>query len=146
MNWHCVQTRHKAERTAQHNLIRCGYTVYLPMRWLRSDRCFIPLFPQYLFCLGVPPLGTIGVADVVKFGADPAVVPDSVVETLMISERGWDEKQFKPGDKVEVVGYEGWIGEVLSVDDEHERAYVFLRLLSRRVKTDVSLRRLTAVG
>ena len=75
--------------------MRQGYQVYLPRlvqavrqrgRW--RDRV-VPLFPRYLFlglnegCQALSPVrSTVGVANVVRFGATYATVPDQVIRGL----------------------------------------------------------------
>jgi transcriptional antiterminator RfaH len=93
--WYLIHTKPLAERTAQANLERQNYTIYLPrlvqivrrqQRWTES---IVPLFPRYLFLqLDVeqqslrPVHSTVGVCNLVRFGARCAVVRDEVVAEL----------------------------------------------------------------
>jgi transcriptional antiterminator RfaH len=95
LRWYLVHTKPAAEGIAQLNLERQGYQTYLPqlvqrVLWRRQRRERVgPLFPRYLFLqldttdqtIG-PARSTAGVAAVVRFGAEFAIVPDRVVDEL----------------------------------------------------------------
>jgi transcriptional antiterminator RfaH len=95
LRWYLIHTKPSAEAVAQLNLERQGYETYLPrlvQRALRRQRWrerIAPLFPCYVFvrldtghqALG-PVRSTTGVANVVRFGAKFAIVPDRVVGDL----------------------------------------------------------------
>lgn len=93
--WYLVRSKPNAEGTAHRNLVRQGYEAYLPRlskslprRGQWRDRV-VPLFPGYLF-LGLdegrqalaPVHSTLGVAGIVRFGANYAIVPDEIVGEL----------------------------------------------------------------
>lgn len=95
LRWYLVRTKPNAEATALRNLERQHYEAYLPrlcqpLPWRGQwrDRV-VPLFPGYLF-LGLdegrqalaPVRSTLGVAGVVRFGAEYALVPDAIVQGL----------------------------------------------------------------
>jgi transcriptional antiterminator RfaH len=95
LQWYLVHTKPAAEAIAQLNLERQGYKVYLP-RATQAVRCrgiwrerVAPLFPRYLF-LGLqsgaqslgPVRSSVAVAGVVRFGAEYALVPDTVIDDL----------------------------------------------------------------
>jgi transcriptional antiterminator RfaH len=96
LRWYLVRTKPNGEGTALRNLERQGYGTYfprltqsLPWRGRWRDRV-VPLFPGYLFMrldegrqALAPVRSTTGVAAVVRFGADYAVVADAVVDELM---------------------------------------------------------------
>ena len=93
--WYLVYTKPLAERSAQENLQRQGFTTYLPrlrqlmrrrQRWVESIG---PLFPRYLFLQldGArqslrPVHSTVGVSSIVRSGMRCAVVRDEVVADL----------------------------------------------------------------
>jgi transcriptional antiterminator RfaH len=95
LRWYLIHTRPLSEAIAQTNLERQGFEVYFPrlqqsVRRNQGWRTRIgALFPRYLFlrldagrqALG-PVRSTAGVASVVRFGAEFAVVPDGVVHEL----------------------------------------------------------------
>jgi transcriptional antiterminator RfaH len=93
--WYLVHTKPSAEGTARSNLERQGDEVYYPQpaRTVRHDgrwkETVAPLFPRYVFvrvmqgCQSLSPIrSTLGVANVVRFGVDYAVVPANVVRGL----------------------------------------------------------------
>ena len=92
LRWYLIHTKPRSETIAQTNLERQGYEVYYPrlaqpVRRKRGWQARVAaLFPRYLFMridVGSqtlsPVLSTSGVATVVRFGAEFAVVPDQVV-------------------------------------------------------------------
>ena len=140
------------------NLARQGYGVYLPRvrqaRKRHGRRTLIvePLFPRYLFIhLDThsdnwgPIRSTLGVASLVRFGQEPACIPDELVGFLKFreSEAGlheWAEQKYRTGDKVRVAdgafqGYEG----ILLARTSRERVVVLLDILGRLVRTQVGV-------
>lgn len=95
LRWFLVLTKPSSEEVARANLERQGYAVYHPRllrpslyrgRWTNR---IVSLFPRYLFVrldtswqALTPVRSTLGIADVVRFGSEPAVVPDRIVEDL----------------------------------------------------------------
>lgn len=95
LRWYLIHSKPAGEITAQANLKRQGYEVYLPRlvqpvrhreRWQEK---VVPLFPRYLFlglregCQALGPVrSTVGVANVVRFGSKYAIVPDQVIRNL----------------------------------------------------------------
>ncbi len=82
--WFLVQTKPAAEKSALEHLERQGYRVYHPrllQRALRRGRWLdriVSLFPRYVFVqvdvgppVAAPIRSTVGVANVVRFGAKP---------------------------------------------------------------------------
>ena len=95
LRWYLILTKPSGEETARVNLERQGYRVYFPRlqhrrvhRGRLSER-IAPLFPRYLFLQLhadqslAPVRSTLGVADIVRFGFEYAVVAAQVVEGLM---------------------------------------------------------------
>jgi len=93
--WYLVYTKPRQEGLAQENLARQGYGVYLPrVRLMRKRQgrpvaIIEPLFPRYLFIQldtqsdnWGPIRSTFGVASLVRFGNEPAKVPDNFVAHL----------------------------------------------------------------
>jgi transcriptional antiterminator RfaH len=152
LRWFLVFTKPSGEATAKANLERQGYRVYHPRllhpslhrgRWV--DR-IVSLFPRYLFIqLNMeqqslaPVRSTLGVANIVRFGAQSTVVPDSVIAAL--SQRADPEsglhrlnrsKPFEPGARISVVAgaFEGLDG-IFERDSGSERVVVLLELLGQ---------------
>lgn len=91
--WHALVVRHNAEKTVKATLDSRGYLSYLPLyrrqsRW--SDRLKVMdaiLFPGYVFCrIATGHHYTIaalpGVVDVLRFGAEYAIIPDREIEAV----------------------------------------------------------------
>ena len=129
-DWYLIFCKPHQEMSARTNLERQGYEVYLPLirgRKRSQGRrvpCLQPMFPRYLFIhLGTgsdnwaPIRSTIGVSHLVKFGFEPAKVPDDLITALMFNagDEGIfeaKETEFKPGDHLRIAegvmaGYEG---------------------------------------
>lgn len=94
-HWVVIYTKARAERKAVESLCDAGYEAFLPLRRERrkwSDRykvVEVPVLPSYVFVRipvrNVPKLyGTRGMAYVVKFGNEFAVVPEQQIEALRI--------------------------------------------------------------
>mgnify|MGYP003424550415 CR=1 FL=1 len=162
-SWYLVYTKPRQEQTAQQQLGRQGYPVYLPMtqrsrkRGNRRVPAIEPLFPRYLFiqldtCRDDwgPIRSTVGVSALVRFGKEPANVPDVLIDLLRAQEstaglHAWVEAEFRPGQPVRVVegvlqGYEG----IFVATSGRERVVVLLDILGRRVRARVAAGHLTS--
>jgi transcriptional antiterminator RfaH len=149
-----VQTHSHAEERAATNLLRQGYSIYLP-RYLKRRRharrietVAAPLFPRYLF-VAIDQLtqrwrsiqSTFGVSHLVCRGGDPAWVPDRVISELRSreDERGFVHLDLGPrfalGDKIRVI--DGVFDACLGLFDgmaDRERVAILLELLGRKVR------------
>ncbi len=87
--WYAVCCKPRQEAIAEENLLRQGFHVNLPRIRIRRHRrgqwidAIEALFPRYLFiridpyrCNTAPVRSTRGVVGLVRFGGQPAVVPD----------------------------------------------------------------------
>ena len=160
LRWYLIHTKPSSETTAQANLDRQGYEVYLP-RLLQSIRrggswCnrIAPLFPRYLFlrlnegCQSLGPVrSSVGVTAVVRFGFDYAVVPDQVVRDLQSRadpESGLHRlsppPQLTPGARVSITAgpFDGLDG-VFQQTVGGERVVVLLRLLGQIARVRVPI-------
>jgi len=93
-NWYLVRTKSGGERTAQQQLQQVVEHTLLPLgktqvrQKERTVQRIAPVFPCYLFayfCLGRAARQiryTPGVRDIVRFGEQPAVVPEWVIHEL----------------------------------------------------------------
>ncbi|RLA33578.1 MAG: transcription/translation regulatory transformer protein RfaH [Gammaproteobacteria bacterium] len=152
-SWHLVHTKPRQEVRAEENLVRQGYTVYLPRarvarrRRGRLLRQVEPLFPRYLFIHLEPgvdnwaPLrSTFGVSNVVRFGLEAAMVPDALVNALRAREDGdglCDLLQAAPapGDRVLVVeGELAGLDGVFVTGDGDARATILLDIVGRATR------------
>ena len=153
--WYAVFCKPRGEETAEANLMRQGYATYLPR--LRSEKrragkwvaCVEPLFPRYLFLRPrdashslAPVRSTLGVTGLVRFGMQPAVVADALIEELRACEAAAGagnaseplrcKELFAPGAAVKFMtgpfaGLEGIFGKASGA----ERVIVLLELLGR---------------
>lgn len=159
--WYLVYTKPRQEEVARTHLERQGYSVYLPRtrqvrrRQGRRVMAVEPLFHRYLFIhLDTqtdnwgPIRSTFGVASLVSFGRQPALVPDALVSLLMEREgetglHMWAEPNYLEGDLVQVAEgvFRGYAG-ILLARNNRERALVLLDILGRPVRTQVTLSQL----
>lgn len=156
--WYVVHTKVRQEQTAFENLARQGFCVYLP-RIKVMKRCrgrqevgFCALFPRYIFVQPgtaihsiAPVRSTLGVAAIVRFGQEPAVLRPETLKTIRDFEVRQNDSSdedicpFRPGERVRVVdgpltGLEGLISRA-----SQHRVFVLMHLLGQ--DTRVSLTR-----
>jgi transcriptional antiterminator RfaH len=154
--WFLIYTKPRQEQTAQTQLTRQGYRVYLPMieqhrrRGGKRIHVIEPLFPRYLFihldtCTDDwgPIRSTIGVSLLVRFGQAPASAPDALIDLLRARESASglhvvSGPDFKSGQPVRVSygvmqGYEG----IFVAANGRERVLVLLDILGRKVRASV---------
>lgn len=154
--WYLVYTKPRQEGVAQANLERQGYPIYLPrirQRRRRAGRAadvIEPLFPRYLFIQlsqqtdnWGPIRSTLGVSSLVRFGADPAVVPEGLIAALRAHDdetgiQALDLPDFESGQAVRVQagpmqGYEG----IFVARTSRQRVTVLLNVLGKQAKLRV---------
>ncbi len=149
-SWYLIYSKPRAERQALTHLERQGYCCYLPrLRATRKVRGKLqahvePMFPRYLFISldtssdnWAPIRSTVGVSRLVRFGIEPTVVPDSLIQMLMDRE---DEqgllapprRVFEPGERVRI--YEGPFKDyeaIFLAKNSNERVIVLLSILGK---------------
>lgn len=157
LRWFLVFTKASSEQVAAAHLARQGFETYLPrlqrqsLRRTHWVRRIVALFPRYVFVrLDVrnqalaPVRSTRGVAGLVRFGEEAAVVPDGVVESLM---RRADpdtglhclaQSPPRRGANVSIVGGPlAGLDGVFERDTGEERAVILLSLLGRSTPVEV---------
>lgn len=163
--WYVVHTKVRQEQAARENLARQGYSVYLPrikrLKRIRGHQQaqLEPLFPRYLFLQPgssahsiAPVRSTSGVATIVRFGQEPAVMRPETLNHIADFETRWNQSEdieispFKCGGRVRVVdgplsGLEGLISGV-----SHERVVVLMQLLGTDTRVSVSHHQLLVVN
>ena len=165
-SWFLLYAKPHQEETAKIQLSRQGYGVYLPMiqhtrkRGARRRMTYVePLFPRYLFihldtCTDDwgPIRSTVGVSTLVRFGKEPALVPDDLIGLLRSreSESGLHVRtglEFYAGQVVCVThgALQGYAG-IFVAGSGRERAVVLLDILGRKVRASMDLDRLEAAG
>jgi transcriptional antiterminator RfaH len=159
LRWYLVRTKPNAEATALRNLERQGYEAYLPrlsqsLPWRGHWReRVVPLFPGYLFLridegrqALAPVHSTLGVAGMVRFGANYAVVPDGIVRdlrSLADPETGLHRlappARLVPGTRVRIVAgpFDGLEGIFQRAAGE-DRAIVLLSVLGQSASVGVA--------
>lgn len=152
-HWFLVFTKPAGEAVAQENLQRQGYRVYYPRllrptfqrgKWIER---IVSLFPRYLFiqvdtlAQSLSPVrSTQGVANIVRFGPETAVVPNAIVSDLLRRadpESGLHRlarlpETFKAGSPVNIIAgaFEGLNG-IFEREVGEERVVVLLKLLGQ---------------
>ena len=155
--WYAVCCKPRQEAVAEENLLRQGFHVYLPRIRIRQRRrrqwldAVEVLFPRYIFIRVDPQRrstatvrSTRGVVGLVRFGGQPAVVPDAVMEALRQREDAGSglhqdsRPLFSAGEQVKLVdgpltGMEG----IFTQQDGAKRVIVLLELLGKANKVSV---------
>lgn len=155
--WYAVCCKPRQETVAEENLLRQGFHVYLPRIRIRHRRrgqwleAVEALFPRYVFIRidpkqrsMAPVRSTRGAVGLVRFGGQPAVVPDVVMEALRQREDSasglhQDKRAlFSAGEPVKFVdgplaGMEG----IFTQQDGEKRVIVLLELLGKANKVKV---------
>ena len=156
--WYAVCCKPRQESVAEENLLRQGFRVYLPRIRIRQRRrgqwidAVEVLFPRYIFIRldpkrrsTAPVRSTRGVVGLVRFGGQPAVVPNAVMDALREREDAdsglhQDNRPlFNAGEPIKLVdgplsGMEG----VFTQQDGDKRVIVLLELLGKANKVTVS--------
>lgn len=156
--WFAVCSKPRQELVAKENLLRQGFHVYLPRIQIKK-RCrgkwvdvIEALFPRYLFIRIDPSQSSIapvrstrGVVGLVRFGGQPAVVADEVMDALIQREdpdsslHQGGRSLFSAGEPIKLVegplaGMEG----VFVQQDGEKRVIVLLELLGKANKVRVN--------
>lgn len=154
--WYLVYSKPRQEEVASRNLRQQGFDTYLPRvrttrrRAGRRVGVVDALFPRYLFVRldrardnWAPIRSTIGVTSLVRFGNDPAEVPESLVRYLREreDESGMqivDVGRLRPGQSVRVeegplAGYEG----IFLARTGRDRVVVLLNILGRNARLEL---------
>jgi len=152
-SWYLIHTKPKQESIAKENLERQDYSVYLPMAIVRrkrrgkSVRIIDAMFPRYLFINlseqtddWGPIRSTIGVSSLIRFGLEPAKIPQLLIDALIERENpeGIHElpvKDFEQGQKVVISegpfeGYEA----LFATHESNERVSLLLKIAGQTAK------------
>lgn len=156
--WYAVCCKPRQEIIAEVNLLRQSYHVYLPRTRMRLRRrghwidAIEILFPRYIFIRLDPLLrstasvrSTRGVVGLVRFGGQPATVPNEVMDALLQREDAGsglhqDKRPlFSTGEEIKLVdgplsGMEG----VFAQQDGDKRVVVLLELMGKANRVTVS--------
>jgi transcriptional antiterminator RfaH len=163
LSWYLVHTKPRQEDIALANLQRQGYDCYLPqmrierVRRRKAEVATEPMFPRYLFIRldssdqgksWSPIRSTLGVSQLVHFGARAAKVDDNLVDLLRQRERILpDEAMFHSGDSVVITdGPFAGIEAIYQTSDAERRAFILLEILAKPVSMHIDAGRLRKAG
>jgi len=163
LSWYLVHTKPRQEDIALANLERQGYECYLPqmrierIRRRKAEVATEPMFPRYLFVRldssdqgksWSPIRSTLGVSQLVHFGARVARVDDTLVHLLR--QREWalpTEAMFHSGDLVVIAdGPFAGIEAIYQTSDAERRAFILLEILAKPVSMHIDAGRLRKAG
>jgi transcriptional antiterminator RfaH len=163
LSWYLVHTKPRQEEIALANLERQGYECYLPqmrierIRRRKAEVATEPMFPRYLFIRldssdqgksWSPIRSTLGVSQLVHFGARAAKVDDTLVDLL----RQWErvlptEVMFHSGDSVVIAdGPFAGLEAIYQTADAERRAFILLEILAKPVSMHIDAGRLRKAG
>ena len=163
LSWYLVHTKPRQEDIAQANLERQGYDCYLPqmrIERIRRRKAAVttePMFPRYLFIRldssdqgksWSPIRSTLGVGQLVHFGARAAKVDDNLIDLLRKRERAMPtEAMFHRGDSVVIAdGPFAGIEAIYQTADAERRAFILLEILAKPVSMHIDAGRLRKAG
>jgi transcriptional antiterminator RfaH len=163
LSWYLVHTKPRQEDIALANLERQGYECYLPqmrierIRRRKAEVATEPMFPRYLFIRldssdqgksWSPIRSTLGVSQLVHFGARAAKVDENLVDLLRQRERGLPtEAMFHSGDSVVIAdGPFAGIEAIYQTADAERRAFILLEILAKPVSMHLDAGRLRKAG
>ena len=167
LKWFAVVTKPRKEKVALENLQHQGFECFLPMaenpyqrRRKHHQKIIEPLFPRYLFLNAIagtqnlaPVRSTPGVASMVRFGTELAVVSDAIINSIkkrISSATGLIKIRpvsIKAGDKVRVFdGPLRGINGIVSERNSENRTLVLMELLGRPTTVEVDTLILQRVG
>ncbi len=157
--WYVVATKPRQEAVAQEHLIRQGYSTLLPTLHFKKRRrgkwqqVTEPTFPGYVF-VGLEPgtddmapiRSTQGCRDLVRFGQQPAVVPEDIVKVLQKgnSAQGASSDEvanpFSPGDVVMIEDgpFQG-LSAVFRMIKGADRVQLLITLLGRAQHLNIDI-------
>lgn len=162
--WYLIQTKPRQETTARDNLERQGYPTYLPLapvRRRRRGRSYTdtgPMFPRYLFISlsdtednWSPIRSTLGVASLVRFGQQPARVPENLIAALREREdahglQPLPEKTLTYGDRLRISegpfeGYEG----LFYAPSSRDRVILLIKVVEQYARVEVPRNKIESV-
>ena len=157
MNWYLIQTKPNGHSRSSEHLKRQGFEVFLPLIVKTSKKkgkfldSTTPLFPGYLFIhTSIDPVpwtsinGTRGVSKAVTLDRIYRPVNTHIIEGLKYrcDERGVIQsiKDIEPGDRVKIEAgpFTDFICKVDKIEASR-RAWVFINLLKRQIRAEISL-------
>ncbi|MFZ6048993.1 transcription/translation regulatory transformer protein RfaH [Pseudomonas sp. CR3202] len=155
-HWYLIQCKPRQDARAEENLARQSYTCFRPIctvtrrRANGEQQCLESLFPGYLFIQldrvtdnWHPIRSTRGVSQLVRFGDQPAIVPDELVDEIRqrLAAPPEPTSDLAPGDRVRLTGCNFKdLEAIFLAQDGNKRALILLQLLQREHTISVPLR------
>lgn len=153
-----MHTKPHKEKVAIENLERQGFTAYCPQivqsrrRRQRWQKVIEPLFPRYLFIrlnVGIDNFSSIrstkGVVNLVRFGNNPAIMPESAIEVIQDQEKqigSFDDRNlhWQKGDILEIVdGPFAGLKGIFHKKEAIERVSLLLDILGHQARFSMSI-------
>ncbi|WP_404394865.1 transcription/translation regulatory transformer protein RfaH [Stutzerimonas chloritidismutans] len=151
--WYLVQCKPRQDSRAEEHLQRQGYTCYRPKLIThapqrgRMQEIETSLFPGYVFLQlshdqdWGPLRSTRGVSRIVRFGMQPALIPDHLLQQIKHHETSFTPAApLKKGDRIRIT--DGAFAELeaifLTMDGE-QRVVLLMNLLHREQKVRLPL-------
>jgi len=164
MTWYLIQSKPKLELVALENLNNQGYECYLPMMNVEKQTQKniqikkTPLFPRYLFInldtdffakSWRPIRSTKGVSTLVRFGAEPAKINDSLIEIIRFKETQYEvnvEPLYKPGQILKILNgpFKGFESIYQGMDDQM-RVIVLFEFMTKSTTLSLDLDRVRLI-
>lgn len=150
MSWFLFTCKPREDDRAEQNLINQGYTCYRPMITLEKKRAGKrviveeSLFPRYIF-VQLPDntgnwralMSTRGIANVVRFGEHPTVIPQALIDEIKANEQHLNQPEttqsdLKTGDKVRITsGPFEFLEAIYQQSKGEDRVIVLLNILQQ---------------
>ena len=166
LRWYLAQCKPNAAQIAVRNLENQSFGTFLPLQEItkRKGRIFQrqirPLFPGYLFVQIDPDQGpwrqvnsTRGVTRLVRLGAEPSVVPNEIVQTLIARcdtqsiLRQTSETQLHAGNQAQVTqgAFSGFIATISEIEPNN-RINILIEIMGQTTKVAIDAGALQTIG
>jgi len=156
-NWYLLSCKPQQDELAEQHLLNQNYEIYRPLakrerkRGKKMIQRIESLFPRYIFIRldrmednWAPIRSTRGVSSIVRFGLEPALVPEPIIQHLKqqeekLSNKAIDLDRYKSGETVTIeVGPFKGLDAVFQSYDGEERVIVLLNILECQTKLKIS--------
>jgi transcriptional antiterminator RfaH len=152
-DWYVVHTKPRQEVRAFDNLQNQHYECYLPMSRVQKVRAKgvevvqEPLFSRYLFIRldaknqnWSPIRSTVGVASLVRFGAQPAKVPSALIDYLRQAPQPEVRQLYEAGDAIDIhSGPFAGLSGIYQTPNGQDRALILIDLLGKTHAINMAL-------
>lgn len=150
--WYLLQSKPHQEQRALENLRNQGFECFMPLylrerlRRGRREKAEDPLFPRYIF-IRLDSIAsnwhvlrsTYGVTHIVRFGEQPARVPDAVIEAIA-KRQSASVQIFQPGDQVCITdGVFAGLEGVFEQNDGEARVLILMELMAKQQRLSFPL-------